>query len=763
MNSATTPTTLGRDRARWKKRARYLVSGLLIAFVMGRVDWTAVGPAMAGLGVLTWSIALAAYLASQVVSGYRWAGLAHALGLPGRLGRFVGLYFEGMFFNLVLPGSIGGDLIKACRLGTATSDRLLAGCSVLAERLCGLVALVFLAGLAFGYRTYHWSAWQLMIVASGVAAAGLAAIFAVLRGAARLRTYARDTWSTAPHGDRQRRGAVGATVRGVPASSDRPTRNPLLVDLSVYRDKPSVLVRGIGLGMVIQLLNILMFVVLGRAMGIEVPVADYFVVVPCVSLATALPLSIGGIGLREAGFATLLTTYGVDPSRGAALGLAGSSLVAGGALIGGVVHLLHVRRLTGRPIDRSASAGPVPTRGNVLADKVLPTCAHGNPITRPKTTRPHPAAALPGQGRWPAWPSDHRFDRSQPLQPSSHSKGIHAMSVSVVVPIYNEQDNIDLLYEGVHAVLSRLDRPYEIIFVDDGSLDRSADRLHDLVGRDPRVRVIRFRRNYGQTSAMAAGIQAASGDVIVTIDGDLQNDPADIPMLLAKLEEGYDLVHGWRKDRQDALINRRVPSKIANWLIAKVTRFPVHDLGCTLKAMRRETARDLKLYGEMHRFIPVLAHWQGARCAEVVTRHHARRFGETKYGIWRTFRVLLDLITVKYLVHYAPSPMKLFGGIGLFAIAAGLLSGMATVAMKLFGQIDMTGNPLLLLAVFAATVGIQFLVLGLLGEICSRIYYECLDKRLFSIRERLNFPSEGADAADQDSEATPPPPYHEAA
>ncbi len=311
-------------------------------------------------------------------------------------------------------------------------------------------------------------------------------------------------------------------------------------------------------------------------------------------------------------------------------------------------------------------------------------------------------------------------------------------SLSIVVPIYNEVENVPLLYDAVRGALEGTGREFEVILVDDGSRDGSLERLTQLATRDPRVKVIQFRRNYGQTAAMYAGMQAASGEIVITLDGDLQNDPADIPMLVAKLEEGYDLVHGWRKHRQDALVNRKLPSRLANWIISRVTRFPVNDLGCTLKAMRREVAQELQLYGEMHRFIPILAHWQGARCVEVVTRHHPRRFGQTKYGIWRTFRVVLDLITVKYMIRYSLSPMKLFGGFGLASIVGGMLSGLATLGMKLFGEVDMTGNPLLLLAAFATMLGVQFLVLGLLGEVSARIYYECQDKKPYTVRGTWN-------------------------
>jgi glycosyltransferase involved in cell wall biosynthesis len=312
------------------------------------------------------------------------------------------------------------------------------------------------------------------------------------------------------------------------------------------------------------------------------------------------------------------------------------------------------------------------------------------------------------------------------------------MSVSVVVPIYNEQENIPLLYQQLVAVLPCTGRAWEIVFVDDGSTDGSTATLKALAARDRRVKVVSFRRNYGQTAAMQAGIQHAAGEVVVTLDGDLQNDPLDIPTLLAKLDEGYDLVHGWRKQRQDTLLTRKLPSKIANWLISRVTRFPIHDLGCTLKAMRREIALELELYGEMHRFIPILAHERGARCAEVVTRHYPRRFGQTKYGLSRTVRVVLDLVTVKFMLDYFASPMKLFGRFGLACLAVALLSGLATIGMKLGSRTDMTGNPLMLLAVLGTMAAIQFFTLGLLGETCARIYYGFARRQNYAIRELIN-------------------------
>jgi glycosyltransferase involved in cell wall biosynthesis len=312
------------------------------------------------------------------------------------------------------------------------------------------------------------------------------------------------------------------------------------------------------------------------------------------------------------------------------------------------------------------------------------------------------------------------------------------MTISVVVPICNELENIQPLYQQLAAVLASLPRPWEILFVDDGSIDGSSQRLKELAARDTRVKIVRFRRNFGQTAAMQAGIQHSTGDVIVTLDGDLQNDPLDIPTLVNKLDEGYDLVHGWRKQRQDTLLTRKLPSRIANWLISRVTGFPIHDLGCTLKAMRREIAVELELYGEMHRFIPILAHQRGARCVEVVTRHHPRRFGKTKYGLSRTVRVVLDLVTVKYMLDYFASPMKLFGRFGLACFGVALLSAAATVAMKIAAGIDMTGNPLMLLTVLGAIAAIQFFSLGLLGEVNARIYYGQARRQNYAIRELIN-------------------------
>jgi glycosyltransferase involved in cell wall biosynthesis len=323
------------------------------------------------------------------------------------------------------------------------------------------------------------------------------------------------------------------------------------------------------------------------------------------------------------------------------------------------------------------------------------------------------------------------------------------LSVSVVVPIYNEEENVPLMYEALDRVLPKTERDYEIIFVDDGSTDHSLTRLNQLAEDDHAVKIVQFRGNFGQSAAMGAGIQYATKDVIITMDGDLQNDPTDIPMMLAKIEEGYDLVHGWRKNRQDTFINRKLPSQCANWLISKVTGFPVRDLGCTLKAIRSEVAKEIELYGEMHRFIPILAAWRGAKCIEVVTHHHPRRFGVSKYGIGRVFRVLLDLITVKFLIQYMISPMRLFGTAGISCLLVSGLSGLLTIGMKLIQQADMTGNPLFTLAVFSGMVSVQFFVLGMLGEMGSRIYFSNDVRPPFAIRSTVNFDAETDNAVPQ--------------
>jgi glycosyltransferase involved in cell wall biosynthesis len=308
------------------------------------------------------------------------------------------------------------------------------------------------------------------------------------------------------------------------------------------------------------------------------------------------------------------------------------------------------------------------------------------------------------------------------------------MQTSLIVPVYNEVENLPILAAQLSQLMDQLAGESEVVFVNDGSTDGSTEVLEQLAQQDARFVVVQFRRNYGQTAAMQAGLEAARGEHLVTLDGDLQNDPSDVPLMLAKLEEGYDLVHGWRKERHDTLITRKIPSRIANWLISRVTRFPIHDLGCTLKAMRREIAEELELYGEMHRFIPILAYWRGARCLEVVTKHHPRRFGKTKYGLSRTVRVVLDLLTVKYMLDYYTSPMKLFGRIGVGFLMLGCSMLAATLAAKLTLGMDMTGNPLLVLGAMLCVVSVQLFSIGLLGEANTRLYYARNQRRPFTIR-----------------------------
>jgi glycosyltransferase involved in cell wall biosynthesis len=314
--------------------------------------------------------------------------------------------------------------------------------------------------------------------------------------------------------------------------------------------------------------------------------------------------------------------------------------------------------------------------------------------------------------------------------------------LSVVVPIYNEQESIPTLYERLTAALTVLAQPFEIIAVDDGSRDGSFALLRDLAAADERLRVVRFRRNFGQTAAFSAGFDRARGDWIVTIDADLQNDPDDIPAMLAKAEDGYDVVSGWRARRQDPFINRRLPSIIANRLISWATGVRLHDYGCSLKVYRAEVVKNISLYGELHRFIPAIASWQGVAVTELPVNHAPRRFGTSKYGIGRTTRVLLDLITVRFLLSYSTRPMQVFGLIGLLSgIGGGLLLGYLGYVRLIVGQ-NIGDRPLLLLAVLMVMIGVQFLGMGLLGELMMRTYYETQQKPIYVIREELNGESE---------------------
>jgi glycosyltransferase involved in cell wall biosynthesis len=318
--------------------------------------------------------------------------------------------------------------------------------------------------------------------------------------------------------------------------------------------------------------------------------------------------------------------------------------------------------------------------------------------------------------------------------------------LSVVVPLKDERDNVRLLVGRVRDALRECG-PWELVLVDDGSTDGTFAEL-EAAAADPRVKVVRLRRNVGQAAATQAGLDAASGDVIVTMDGDLQNDPADIPLLLAKLDEGYDSVLGRRTNRQDRFLLRKVPSAAANWLIRKVLGVPFKDFGCTLRAMRRDVADGLMLYGEMHRFITALVIQQGAKVAQVPVRHHPRTAGRSKYNITRTVRVLLDLMTVKFQGSFQTRPMHLFGGVGLACGLFGLLSVVVSVVMKYTTGPGMTANPLFLLGAVAGLIGVQFVSLGLMGEVLTRVYFESQGKRPYAVRDRRNLdPGVGRRAA----------------
>ncbi|MGB5702053.1 MAG: glycosyltransferase family 2 protein [Polyangiales bacterium] len=315
-----------------------------------------------------------------------------------------------------------------------------------------------------------------------------------------------------------------------------------------------------------------------------------------------------------------------------------------------------------------------------------------------------------------------------------HSQAF-ARDVSVVLPIFNEEESLPAMIEGIHDALDPTGIDYEIVCIDDGSSDRSFEVLRGIAPNDPRLVIGRFRRNFGQTAAMQAGIDRASGAIIVTMDADLQNDPLDIPKMIAKLDEGYDLVTGWRVDRKDAFLNRRVPSFLANMLIARTTGIRLHDYGCSLKVMRAELAKELRLYGEMHRFIPVMASLIGARIAEIEVNHHPRQYGESKYGIGRTVRVTLDLLTVLFLQSYLARPMQVFGLSGLVCLLLGFgVSGYLTFQKVAFGA-ELADRPLLLLGVILILVGVQLVSLGLVAEVLGRTYHEAQGKRPYHVRE----------------------------
>jgi len=311
------------------------------------------------------------------------------------------------------------------------------------------------------------------------------------------------------------------------------------------------------------------------------------------------------------------------------------------------------------------------------------------------------------------------------------------LDLSIVIPLLNEEENIPELYSELTEVLATINRSSEMVFVDDGSTDTSFQLLEKLQEEDPRVVVVSFRKNFGQTAAMAAGFDYARGDVIVTMDADLQNDPRDLPLLLEKIDEGNDVVTGWRYDRKDAFINRRLPSMIANKIISKTTGVNLHDYGCTLKAFRQEIIKTIKLYGEMHRFIPAIASGMGISIAEVKVNHRARKYGTSKYGISRTFRVILDLLTVKFLLSYSTRPIHVFGMFGLASSGVGFSIAFIMMLQRQFSGTPMADRPLLLLAILLLFMGVQFITIGLLAELQARTYHESQDKPIYYIQQVL--------------------------
>lgn len=312
------------------------------------------------------------------------------------------------------------------------------------------------------------------------------------------------------------------------------------------------------------------------------------------------------------------------------------------------------------------------------------------------------------------------------------------IALSIVIPIFNEEESLEQLHARLSPIMESLGQTYEIILVDDGSTDRTFPILRELHERDPHIRVIRFRRNFGQTAAFSAGFDFARGNVIITLDADLQNDPADIPLLLQKIDEGYDVVSGWRFRRKDPFLNRRLPSVMANSLISWMTNVKLHDYGCSLKAYRSEVVKNIRLYGEMHRFIPALTSWLGVQVAEVAVNHSPRKYGKSKYGLSRIVKVWLDLLTVKFLLDYATRPIQIFGLMGMLCLSGGtLLGGYLSVSKLLFDQ-PLADRPLLLLAVLLVVLGVQLITMGLIGELVVRTYYEAQQKPIYTVREVLS-------------------------
>lgn len=312
---------------------------------------------------------------------------------------------------------------------------------------------------------------------------------------------------------------------------------------------------------------------------------------------------------------------------------------------------------------------------------------------------------------------------------------IRVPELSVVIPVFNEEQSVETLCGEIEQALA--DFSYEVIFVDDGSTDKSFSVLTDIQQKNPNVRLIQFRRNFGQTAAMSAGFKYSRGKIIIPLDADGQNDPADIPRLVAKLNEGYDIVSGWRKERKDNAVTRTLPSRIANWIIGRITGVRLHDYGCSLKAYKAESLKPIRLYGDMHRFIPALARWGGEKVVEMVVNHRPRTTGKTKYGLNRTFKVVLDLITIKFLASFSTKPIHIFGGLGVLCFLASFLSGLVVVGMKVFEHYSMNRNPLLMISMMLMIASLQFILMGLLAEIMVRTYHESQDRPTYVIEKMI--------------------------
>ncbi len=310
--------------------------------------------------------------------------------------------------------------------------------------------------------------------------------------------------------------------------------------------------------------------------------------------------------------------------------------------------------------------------------------------------------------------------------------------LSLFLSVLDEEENLRPMHAKIRAALDALGKTAEVIYVDDGSTDRSLSVLREIAGEDDRVRVISLRRNYGQTAAMSAGIDAAKGEILIPMDADLQNDPADIARLLEKLDEGYDVVSGWRKNRQDKLISRKIPSQIANLVISWIGGVPLHDYGCSLKAYRRDVIQDVKLYGEMHRFIPIYASWAGARVTEIPVDHHARTHGKSKYGISRTIKVIFDLMTIKFMASYQTKPIYVFGTFGVIAFMLSITAGVWAIVLKIYGT-SFILTPLPVITVVMLAISVQFFLMGLLAELSVRTYHESQDKAIYAVREKIGF------------------------